>query len=239
MSVDDPEQRFLRVAVDHRRRVAARLFRAAQAARDVAGGVDRARRRAVRADAGSSGGRLRRAAGDRRRRRRGGRAQHVVGRRHRRADGAHAPAPGARRPDRAGRSARLRPDAGAARGADACGDDQPARRRAARLHHLLLCRDLHDVAEAADAAQHRHRRRRRRAAAGRRLCGRERRRRARHPVAVRRDLLLDAAAFLGAGAGQERRLRARRRADAAQRQGRGAHPDSRSSSIRSFWRRSA
>src|ERR1019366_2437320 len=48
----------------------------------------------------------------------------VVGRRHRRADGAHAPAPGARWQDRAGRSARLRPDAGAARGADACRNDQ-------------------------------------------------------------------------------------------------------------------
>jgi protoheme IX farnesyltransferase len=27
-----------------------------------------------------------------------------------------------------------------------------------RLHHLLLCRRLHDVAEALDAAEHRHRR---------------------------------------------------------------------------------
>ncbi len=32
-------------------------------------------------------------------------------------------------------------------------------RQPARLHHLLLCRRLHDVAEALDAAEHRHRRR--------------------------------------------------------------------------------
>ena len=45
---------------------------------------------------------------------------------------------------------------------------------AARLHHLLLCRDLHDVAEALDAAEHRHRRRRGRAAADDRLGGGDR-----------------------------------------------------------------
>ena len=50
-------------------------------------------------------------------------------------------------------------------------------RRAARLHHLLLRRRLHDVAEALDAAEHRHRRRRRRLAAGDRLGGGHRRRR--------------------------------------------------------------
>ena len=47
----------------------------------------------------------------------------------------------------------------------------------ARLHHLLLRRRLHDVAEALDAAEHRHRRRRRRVAAGDRLGGGHRRRR--------------------------------------------------------------
>ena len=40
---------------------------------------------------------------------------------------------------------------------------------AARLHDLLLCRHLHDVAEALDAAEHRDRRRGGRVAAGRRL----------------------------------------------------------------------
>ena len=55
---------------------------------------------------------------------------------------------------------------------------QLARRRAPRLHHLLLRRDLHDAAQALDAAEHRHRRRRRRLPADDRLGGRDRRDRA-------------------------------------------------------------
>ena len=43
---------------------------------------------------------------------------------------------------------------------------------------FVLCRDLYDVAEALDAAEHRHRRRRRRVAADHRLGGGDRRRRA-------------------------------------------------------------
>ena len=50
-------------------------------------------------------------------------------------------------------------------GPDARPRRQLAGRGAARLHHLLLCRHLHDVAEALDAAEHRDRRRGRRAAA--------------------------------------------------------------------------
>jgi hypothetical protein len=74
------------------------------------------------------------------------------------------------------------------------------------LHHLLLCRHLHDVAEALDAAEHRDRR-----LAGafppmiawtavtgsHRSCQR---------IAVPCHLHVDAAAFLGAGAVQDGRL---------------------------------
>ena len=87
-----------------------------------------------------------------------------------------------------------------------------ARRRAARLHDLLLRRHLHDVAEALDGAEHRHRRRRRRAAPGRRLGSGDRRRIARAAHPLPHHLHVDAAAFLGARALHERRLRARRRA---------------------------
>ena len=86
---------------------------------------------------------------------------------------------------------------------------------AARLHHLLLCRDLHHVAEALDRAEHRDRRRRRRAAAGGGLGGGDRLAVGRAAAAVPDHLLLDPAAFLGAGAVPQRRLCPRRRADAA------------------------
>ena len=66
-----------------------------------------------------------------------------------------------------------------------------------------------------DAAEHRHRRRRRRPAAGDRLGGRDRRGRSRAVAPVPDHLPVDAAAFLGAGAVQVRRLRPRRRADDA------------------------
>ena len=61
-------------------------------------------------------------------------------------------------------------------GADAGRGRQSARGGAARLHDLLLRRHLHDVAEAADAAEHRDRRRRGRVAADRRLRRGERQR---------------------------------------------------------------
>ena len=60
--------------------------------------------------------------------------------------------------------------------------------------------DLHDVAEALDAAEHRDRRRRRRLPADDRLGGGDRLAVARAGAAVPDHLLLDAAAFLGAGA---------------------------------------
>ena len=99
------------------------------------------------------------------------RAQHVVRRRHRRAHAPHGDAAGPGRPARAGRGAGFGLTLavgsvtflGLATNSLAAG--------AARLHHLLLRRRLHDVAEALDAAEHRHRRRRRRAAAGDRLGG--------------------------------------------------------------------
>ena len=55
-------------------------------------------------------------------------------------------------------------------------DGQSAGGRAARLHHLLLRRGLHDVAQALDAAEHRDRRRGRRVPADDRLGGGDRRR---------------------------------------------------------------
>ena len=73
------------------------------------------------------------------------------------------------------------------------------RRCDARLHHPVLRRDLYDVAEALDAAEHRHRRCRGRIAADDRLGGGDRRQyRDRAGSAVPHHLLLDAAAFLGA-----------------------------------------
>ncbi len=73
---------------------------------------------------------------------------------------------------------------------------------------------LHHVAEAQHAAQHRDRRRRRMRPRARGLGGRDRRGRAAGARAVRRRLLLDAAALLGAGPALPRRLRGRERADA-------------------------
>jgi hypothetical protein len=86
------------------------------------------------------------------------------------------------RPGDPRRGSRLRPDAVGRLGADPRADGELARRLAARLHDLLLCRRLHDVAEALDAAEHRHRRRRRRPAAGDRLGGGDGSRRSRAAV---------------------------------------------------------
>ena len=60
------------------------------------------------------------------------------------------------------------------RGRGARPPGEHARRRAARLHHLLLRRGLHDLAQALDAAEHRDRRRRRRLSADDRLGGGDR-----------------------------------------------------------------
>ena len=112
---------------------------------------------------------------DRRRRRRLRLPQHVVGRGYRRPDDAHPPAPDPGRQDRPGRGARLRAHPRRRLGPGARPRRQLARRRPARLHDLLLRRRLLDVAEAHDAAEHRHRRRRRRPPAGRGAGGGDRR----------------------------------------------------------------
>ena len=106
-------------------------------------------------------------------------------------------------------------------------------RRAARLRP-----PLHDVAEAADPAEHRPRRRRRRDPAAGRLGRRDRRARARGALAVRDRLPLDAAALLGAVAADQRRLRAHRRADAARGRAARTRPGARSSATRCCWSRS-
>ena len=83
---------------------------------------------------------------------------------------------------------------------------------------------LHDVAEAADAAEHRHRRRRRRGAAAGRLGRGDRRAHARRALPVRDRVPLDAAPLLGALAADQGRLRPHRRADAARRARRRGDP---------------
>ena len=81
--------------------------------------------------------------------------------------------------------------------------------------------DLHDPAQAFDAAEHRHRRRGRGPAAGHRLGGGDGERRAPRGAALPARLLLDATAFLGALAADPQGLRRGRRADAPRREG---HP---------------
>ena len=85
------------------------------------------------------------------------------------ADGAHRRAPGPARIGEPGGSALVRHGAGAGLGALPGADGQLGRRRAARAHHRLLRSRLYDVAQALDAAEHRHWRRRRRRAADDRL----------------------------------------------------------------------
>src|SRR6476659_3256891 len=92
-----------------------------------------------------------------------------------------------------------------------------------RFHHLLLCRDLHDVAQAFDAAEHRHRRRRRSVPANDRLGRGHRLAKLRAGLVVPDHLLLDAAAFLGARALSHRRVRAGAYPDAARGFGRCQH----------------
>ena len=187
-----------------------RLRRAAEAAGDAARGLHRLRRAGLRAGAGASGDRrsprssASRSAPARRARSTCGGTRDIDAR-----DGAHraagrSPRAGSSRDEALAHRARAR----GLRGGDAGALRQPGRGRAARLHHLLLRGRLLDVAEAGDAAEHRHRRRRRGVPADDRLGGGDRRRRAREPRDVRADLPLDAAAFLGAGAVPQRRLRA-------------------------------
>ena len=110
-------------------------------------------------------------------------------------------------------------------GAPDGGRDQLARGRDPRRLDPVLRLRLHDLAEAADAAEHRHRRRRRRLPAADRLGGGDRRRRHAAAAPVRADLPVDAAPFLGAVAVRPLRLCQGRRADAAGGRRREGDPD--------------
>ena len=150
--------------------------------------------------------------------RRGGvrRAQHVVGRRYRREDGANRDAADPARLRSAEPGAGDRPPARGGFGRRARPSGQLAGVRAARADDRDLHTPLQHGAEAPDAAEYRDRRRRRSAAAADRLGRGDGKRVGRPARAVPVHLPVDAAALLGAGALPQRRLRARRRADAAQ-----------------------
>ena len=116
----------------------------------------------------------------------------------------------------------------------AAGDDgQRARGRPLAVRLRRLRRRLHDLAQAAHAAEHRDRRRRRRGAAARRLGRRDRASQLDRGAALRDRLLLDAAALLGAQPADEEGVREGRRADDAGRPRRGARRAGRSCSTRS------
>ena len=151
-----------------------RLSRTDEAAGDVACGVHGAGRARARAGSYPSGHRSHRAHLHRGRRRRIGCAEHVVRRRYRCAHDAHR---GTADPGRAAagrRGSGFRPDARRFFRRRARASGQCRRGFLARAHHRLLRRRLYDVAQALDAAEHRHRRRRRRAAADHRLGVRDR-----------------------------------------------------------------
>ena len=131
------------------------------------------------------------------RRRIGGRGQSRARCAHRRTHGAHAPPPAALG------SSFSPPGAAVCTGARRGLDDpagrirEPADRRPDLCIAHRLCRGLHRVAEARDAAEHRHRRRRRRRSTGTRLGrGHQPCRRA-GAAAVHDHLHLDSAALLG------------------------------------------
>src|SRR5215471_9672592 len=119
------------------------------------------------------------------------------------------------RPLPAGRSARLRRRARGRRRARHGRGVELAGGGAARSDHWLLRLHLHDLAEAADAAEHRHWWCRGRRSAGDRLGGGDRRHRLGGGGAIRHSVLMDAAAFLGIIALSDRRLRSGPRTDAA------------------------
>ena len=152
-------------------------------------------------------------------------------------DAAHRQPAAARRADGPPDRAPFRGRAGGLFGAADGGCDQLAGGRAAgRLDPVLRPR-LHHLAEAADAAEHRHRRRRGRLPAADRLGRGDRRDGAAAVAAVRDHLPVDAAAFLGAVAVRPLRLRQCRDADAAGgRRGRDARA-ARSSSTACRWPR--
>ena len=126
---------------------------------------------------------------------------HVLDARHRPPDGrADREAAGRGGPRPAGARARVRARAlGALLRAAREHGQRPHGGAGARRQPLLRPR-LHALAEALDAAEHRHRRRGRRGAAARRLRGGDRESRAAGALALPDRLPLDAAALLGAGA---------------------------------------
>src|SRR5215831_11475189 len=135
--------------------------------------------------------------------------------RYRRANAPHRPAASADRVDGAGRGARLGRRARGRRRARHDPGVELAGGGAARSDHWLLRLRLHDLAEAADAAEYRHWRCRGRRSAGDRLGGGDRRHRLGGAGAIRHRVLMDAAAFLGIIALSGRRLRRGARTDAA------------------------
>ena len=142
----------------------------------------------------------------------------------RRADGAHPGPAAGRGANRAAPRARLRDRARRPGDDPADPDRERALGRAGARRAARLRGRLHGLAEAADAAEHRHRRRRRGGPAAGRLGGGDRESGARGAVPVRDRLPVDPAALLGAVAADQGRLRAHRRADAAGGQGRGRDP---------------
>ena len=141
---------------------------------------------------------------------------HVLDARHRPADGrAHREAPGRRGPRPAAARARVRARALGALVRAAREHGERADRGARARRQPLLRRRLHALAEALDAAEHRHRRRRRRGAAARRLRGRDAATWPAGALALPDRLPLDAAALLGARAADQGELRGREGADAA------------------------
>ena len=146
----------------------------------------------------SAGARLHRDPLHRARRRRMRRAQPMVRGGYRRQDAAHRQASASRRPDGSavGASFRRRPRLLLGPPDGAC--DQLARGALPRRFDPLLRFHLHDVAEAADGAEHRDRRRCRRLPAAHRLGSGDRAHLGAAATSVRHHLPLDSTAFLGA-----------------------------------------
>ena len=216
-------------------RLRARLPHADEAADHVAAPPHRSRGH-VRRRAGGAAARPLRPHDDRARARlrRGLRAEPPPRPGHRRADGQpDRAAPGRLRPGLAGAGARVRARAlgGLVRAARV--DREPPDRRSRARRERVLRRRLHALAEALDAAEHRHRRRRRGRSAARRLRGRDGEPGAPRALALPHRVPLDAAALLGARADDQARVRGGGRPDAARRARRQPRRRGRSSSTRS------
>src|SRR5215469_15284206 len=151
-----------------------RLCRDSEATGHVAGGFHRHRRDGAGTGAPQPGAGAGRGAVHCRWRRRRRRPQYVVLPRYRRANAPHRPAASADRADGAGRGARLRRRARGRRRARHGRSVELVSGGAARFDYWLLRLRLHDPAEAADAAEHRHWRCRGRRSAGDRLGGGDR-----------------------------------------------------------------